>query len=136
MNYYAADQPPLPGSYAEIIEVDPDWHSMGKFEHQADEVVYEWSLDGGGSASLGEAETFGYYELIEEPGGVLVREPAGRWGAETYEWTFSAAIMAVNNQGFVRVEYFDSIDEARRVWDALEEEYSEFLNQSDDPDYY
>jgi len=118
------------GRYEEVIEVPDNWSSMGKFSSYADEVVYEWTLDGGGSDFLGEAETFGYYELIEVPGGALVLESDGT------EWAFEAAIMMVNNSGFVDVAYFDTIAEGRKEWEELENEYSLFLDEVDDPDYF
>jgi hypothetical protein len=43
--------------YDEAIEVDPNWSSMGKFDHAADEVVYDWVLDGW-AEELGD-ESFG-----------------------------------------------------------------------------
>jgi hypothetical protein len=128
MKREAAEQEILPESYAEVIDVDPKWHSMGKFDHFVDQVVYEWTLEGGGEA-LGDADTFGYYELVEEPGGVLVRESDGE------DWFFASAIVSVNSQGFVNVEYFNTIEEGREVWSALEEEYSEWLGEAEDEFY-
>lgn len=125
-----ADQEMLPGLYEEVIEVDPSWSSMGKFDHYVDdEVIYEIISNGFSDESLGDADSFGAYDLVLFLDKVLVKEPDGS------TWSFEAAIAFTNSQGFVDVKYYDSTEEARRDWAMLEDEYEDFLGEIDE-DYF
>lgn len=120
-----ADQEMLPGMYEETIEVDPSWSSMGKFDHYVDDaVIYSVIMDGGDDDSLGNADDFGAYDLVTFPGGVLVKEPDGT------TWTFEGAIAFTNSQGFVDVEYYDTVEEAQRAWRELEAEHDSWLEET------
>lgn len=124
----AVEQPVLPESYEEVLETPADWSSMGKFDSYADEVVYEWILEGGGSEFLGD-EYFGIYESVEVPGGVLVIDKDGD------EWTFYYAIQTVNDQGFVSTEFYDTKAEFEKAWADLEADYEDFLEEYGEEEY-
>lgn len=111
---------------AETIEFDYDYDGIGKFDSNVDERVYEMSLEGWGE-ELGDAETFGHYTLLDfgdEP--LIVTEPG------TKPAKHAAAIVFVNNQGFVQVSYYAMLDDAKADWRNVEQEYEKFLGESDE----
>ena len=103
------------------IEIVYERLGPGKFSDTVEEQVYEWSLEGWASEQLGDAADFGYHELIEIPEGVIVHDPSGE------DWTFQSVIMVIESQGFVYATYFDTIEEGRKVWREVEEDYEEFI---------
>lgn len=44
-------------------------------------------------------------------------------------WTLGAAILHEDSQGFVDADYFDTADEALRVWAELEKEYEQYMEE-------
>jgi len=107
---------------AEVLTYDPNYSGIGKFNSNIDEQVYEWSGEGWGSAQVGSADGFGYHELLEIPEGVLVKQPEG-------DWTFQAAILAEDNQGFVYVTYYDTLEDGQAAWAEVEADYEDYLDE-------
>jgi hypothetical protein len=75
-----------------------------KFDSRLSEELYEWTLDSNEDASLGDAETFGWFALFRD----------------------ERAILAVNSQGFVSVSEYETAGAALIAWDAIEKEYDNF----------
>lgn len=107
---------------AETLTYDPSYSGIGKFNSNIDEQVYDWSAEGWGSEQIGTAEHFGYHELVEIPEGVLVKQPEG-------DWTFQAAILAEDSQGFVYVTYYDTVEDGRKAWAEVEADYDAYLEE-------
>jgi hypothetical protein len=80
----------------------------GKFDGQLAEELYGYTLDSSEDASLGEAETFGWFALFRD----------------------ERAILAVNSQGFVSAREYETTGAALIAWDAIETEYSNFTLRS------
>ena len=102
----------------------------GKFDDNVAEFVYERTLDGWGSEQLGDVQSFGYYELVvfgsDDPLKVQMEDGSVEvWG--------EAAILMENNQGFVYVDYYDTVAEAQQAWVNLEAEYDDYLGEYDEP---
>jgi len=95
----------------------------GKFSDTVDEWLYDQSMIGADD-ELGEADTFGWYGLLLFPERVKVIE------ADT-SWYFKSAIVTENSQGFFYAETYDTIDEGKEKWKAIEKEYEDFLKIKD-----
>ena len=97
----------------------------GKFSDNIDEWVYEAVIEGGGTEELGDVETFGHYDLLvlDEP--VTVQDVG-------LTWTFIAAILHEDNQGFIDGEYYETEAEARAAWAELEANEGKFMEDVDE----
>lgn len=82
---------------------------MSKFSTEADEQVYEWTLDGT-YETAGRVDYRGWAAFVPFAG---ERQPNGtRRHAK-------AAILREDEQGFVDVDYFDSLSVAIAAWAEL-----------------
>lgn len=80
-----------------------------KYRSALDKDNWECVLDGNADEELGSSQDFGAYALLIDP----VR---GGW------------IMWENSQGFVYSMWYNTEQEAREAWAALERQYEEFCN--------
>lgn len=89
----------------------------GKFEGCENEDIgkklYEITLDGGPDAELGEVDGFGWYGLIADTG--IPEAPH--------------VIVWEDNNGFFDYRAYESEQEARERWEALEDEYREYCDE-------
>jgi len=79
---------------------------MSKFASGLAEELYDASLDGGESASLGTSDGFGWRALFIMDG----------WGA----------IICENSQGFVNISEYESEEEAEAEWSELEKAFERY----------
>mgnify|MGYP003148685162 CR=1 FL=1 len=95
----------------------PEMGYGGKFETSGHlgEALHEMSLDGT-DEQLGDVEDFGWYGLLVNTG--LRCAPH--------------AILSIDGFGFVDYQDYDTESAARDVWDNLEAEYTEFLEECKD----
>jgi hypothetical protein len=75
-----------------------------KFDSELAEELYEYTLDSSEDASLGDADTFGWYALFRD----------------------ERAILVTNSQGFVSAREYETTGAAQIAWDGIEKEYSDF----------
>lgn len=109
-----------------VVENHPQ---HGKFDDALSEWLYEKTLDGWSSEELGDAETFGHYALLVFDTPVVVKEAqpgsGGTSGRRDQDWSFLAAVVATDSQGFVYYRPFDTVEEAKAAWAKLEQAYAE-----------
>ena len=112
-------------------------YGPGKFSTILDSYVYALAGEGWESESLGEAEDFGYYGMVDlgpealeriekiasEEGDTLTEE---EMGMIEYSW---GAIYSEDSQGFVDVDYINTEANIKKAWDDLEEEYEAFMEE-------
>ena len=84
----------------------------GKFDDSIDEWVYEQSMDGC-DEEAGSVDEGGWYGLLLFDEKVTVDD-------EYSKWSFIAAIICEDSQGFIHVDYFDDEDKANEAWAAVE----------------
>ena len=94
----------------------------GKFSDNVEEWVYSQSQDGV-DEELGDAQTYGWY-------GLMVLDKLVTVNQDGDDWTFAAAILTEDSQGFVSVDYFDDEGSARKAWGAIQNDYSLWLSEA------
>ena len=109
-----------------VIEYESS--GLGKFDSNVEEFVYEKVMDGWSSEELGESESFGHYDLVLFGKPVTVKQDTG-------DWSFVAAIMKEDSQGFISVDYFDTDKEAKDAWSQIEKEYENFFEDEDSEEF-
>jgi hypothetical protein len=105
-------------------------YGPGKFDDNVQEALYEYVLEGGADESLGEADTFGAYDLLllgDDP--LVVRHEDGS------EEVIRAAILLTTNEGFVYVNKYDNESDARVDWEQVEGDYDEWLGEYGEEEY-
>lgn len=94
----------------ERVEIDPDWHSFGKFDSQLCEIVWGWALEEAPFLSIEDdcsATRVGMGSLDLLSVFPLLCDEFGGMG-----WLPSAAIVWTDSRGFVSVDFFETIEEA------------------------
>jgi hypothetical protein len=99
----------------------------GKFDDNVQEALYEIVLEGGADAFLGEADTFGAYDLL-----LLGDDPLIVQHEDGSEEVIGAAILLTTYQGFVYTNQYETEEEARVDWEKVEEDYDEWLGESEE----
>lgn len=94
----------------------------GKFDDNVQAFVYDKILEGSGDETIGD-EAFGIYDLVTFDPPVTVKQ-------DKDEWFFGGAITYVSDQGFVYVDYFDTIDEAKKDFERISKEYDKFVEEN------
>jgi len=94
-----------------------DEFSPGKFEVSGDvgKDLYDMVLMGYTDDQLGDVQHFGWYGLILDTG-IL---------------NASHVIVKEDSDGFFYYTSYDTISEARREWELLEKEYTEFMGETE-----
>ncbi len=97
---------------------------MSKFNSNADEMVYGWSLDG--VPETGDVQTGHHYSLVEfdDHDRDVLSVNKGLTNADSYY----GAIVREDSQGFVDVSYFTSRVDLEQAWAAA------FLAEASDID--
>ena len=110
---------------AETIQFEK--RGPGKFDDNIDATLYDYVLDGWADDSLGDAEGFGAYDLLlfgDEP--LVVQYDDGS------EDVIRAAVLLIDNQGFVSTDTYDKEEEAREDWEEIEKDYDDFLGEDEE----
>lgn len=82
-------------------------YGPGKFDNYATALIYDLSLDGGGSEECGEADTTNWYGLMRGP----FDHPQLK--------KFAGAILETNSQGFTYSEFFTSKKALEKKWKQI-----------------
>jgi hypothetical protein len=98
---------------------------VGKFDDNVAERIYQDSLDGTDD-QLGDVENFGWYGLVKygDEAPIRVKERDGEIS------NITAAIVEVDDQGFVSVHEYSSNEDVGREWKKVQEDYEEYLAKS------
>jgi hypothetical protein len=92
-----------------------EWSSRsGKFDGLHTEILYNLSLMGFEDDSVGDANTFGYFELFSQYG----------------------AILETNSEGFVTSAIHNPISDAERIFGEISHEYYSFMDDMDDEPWF
>ena len=93
-------------------------YGPGKFDTMLDSALYNASGDGFLDEECGESHSTGWYGIIREPSGALLRQR--RDGMTSAEWEFAVrhagAILSEDSQGFVHVEWFEKKADLDTAW--------------------
>jgi hypothetical protein len=107
-------------------------YGPGKFHNIIDEYVYEACLNQGTPDEEISHEGFGWYALMRLDAGAvryireLVEDEEDELTSDEEELLrCKALIMHENTDGFVGVDWFDSLSEAEKTWKELEEELAD-----------
>src|SRR5688500_7390105 len=96
-------------------------YGPGKFSTMLDAYVYEVSLDGG-DEEVGEADTTGWYGLLNGP---IPYDPTTHALTEEEASELSkaqGAILFVNSSGFVDVTYYSDKSDLLEAWHQITDE--------------
>ena len=101
---------------------------MGKFSNEADEMVYEISLDGC-CETEGDVDGPGFFARVKLSPiqGKLI---ASRLGFGADDTAPRSAIMEEDSQGFVTVHYFDTDEGEAVVWAGILRQVEEFYDET------
>jgi hypothetical protein len=114
-------------------------YGPGKFDTVLDSYVYVVSMDGT-DEELGEAETFGWYglmyggrDLVDAVESEVEDADDELTDAEREQLAAAQGVLLHEDEhGFVGVTYFDTKDELRKEWQAVEDDYEDFLEESEE----
>lgn len=100
-------------------------YGPGKFSTILDSYVYSVSLDGGCDLEVGSVDENGYWCGLMRHGRTIFRDHdpflEALNEAEQEQLTSSAGvILTEDTQGFVYVEYFDTMDKLDAKWKSIE----------------
>ncbi len=101
---------------AEVIDNQPAGYGKFQGEGKVGEWVYEQSLDGWGEEIGNVQGAYGHYSGLNFGEPIVVKEHDGS------EWTFVAAVLHEDSQGFVHVTYYEDAAEYIAEWAKLEAE--------------
>jgi len=107
-------------SIGNVTDINYERFGPGKFDDNVQEFLYAGMLDGWGE-DLGD-EGFGVYTFLDLGEPVTVHQDGD-------EWSFAAAILHEDTNGFVYTDYFDTSEEGAKAWAELEKDYEDFLDE-------
>ncbi len=124
----------IPANLAEAIArvewIDDGPYGLGKYDSLRDEYLHGMSLDGWSSERSGEVDApTGWFALMINEAQDIA-EIADAFGPPV-RGIIGNFILSESSQGFAYVAVYDTADEARLAFAALNVEYGEWLDASD-----